>query len=106
MFVFKSCQNDYIVVLQKLDDSKTNEHRKDVVDARYAKFRADRLIVVRIYNKCNGEEIQTITNSVYSKKTITYTCNEIVEVTDYDEDINKVCSSGIHYFKTEEAAKY
>src|SRR5437868_2965759 len=91
--LYKSCQKDYIVVLKKLDDSKTNESRKDVVDARYAKFRANKLQVVRIYNRVTGEEVNSITNSVYSSKTLIYTCNEIVEVTDYDEDINKVCSS-------------
>src|SRR5438128_1956435 len=104
--LYKSCQGDYIVVLKKLDDTKTNESRKDIVDPMYAKFRANKLMVVRIYNKHTGEEVNSIKNSVYHTKKITYTCNEVVEVTNYDGNVDEICSTGIHYFKCEEAAKF
>src|SRR5438128_254473 len=51
--VFKSCDYEWIVVLKKLSDTLTNEDRHCVVDARYAKFRANKLKVMLIFNKLN-----------------------------------------------------
>jgi hypothetical protein len=47
MKVYKACQNS-IVTLQLLEDTVTNENRKDVVDDNYAKFRCDKALVVDI----------------------------------------------------------
>ena len=49
-YVFKSCGN-YIVVLQKLLDTITNESRSDVSNAMYANYRANKLRVILIINK-------------------------------------------------------
>ena len=49
-YVFKSCSRDWIVVLQKLPDTITNESRS-VVDLNCAKFRANKLFVVDIIHK-------------------------------------------------------
>ena len=79
-YVFKSCSRDWIVVLQKLPDTITNESRF-VVDADCAKFRANKLQVVDIIHKFD----QTITcdsiwNSVYAGKQMEYKRGEIVGV--------------------------
>lgn len=40
------------------------------------------------------------------RKKITYKINEIIEVEDYDTNVDNTYSSGIHYFKTIEYAFY
>jgi hypothetical protein len=113
-YVFKYCKeysyinhkyNDTIIILQKLEDTLTNESRKDVVDEKYAKFRANKLLVVLIFdiNDLNIE-YESIIN-ILQIKTI-YKKGEIVFPDNFDKNLNKVCSNGIHYFKTIDAAFY
>ena len=52
---YKKC-GDYIVTMKKLPDTITNESRRNVVDPLYAKFRADKLMVVSIEHKDTGEK--------------------------------------------------
>jgi hypothetical protein len=104
--VYKSC-GDYIVVLKKLADTITNESRDNVKDQNNAKFRADKLEVICIFSKNNtSEQLETINNTCYSEKRLTYTVGKIVSVGDYNMDPNKVCTSGIHYFKNITVAFY
>jgi antitoxin component YwqK of YwqJK toxin-antitoxin module len=105
-YVFKSCSINWIVVLKKLQDTKTNESRYNVKNSMYAKFRANKLLVVDIMHKFNDESIGKITNCSYEDKTITYKKCKTVEVSDFDENINNICTPGIHYFKSPEAAFY
>jgi antitoxin component YwqK of YwqJK toxin-antitoxin module len=105
-YVFKSCFKEWIVVLKKLPNTKTNESRFYVVSSQYAKFRADKLLVVDIVHKFTDQTINEIENSVYRERTIKYTKGEIATVLDFDENLNQVCSTGIHYFKNAEAAFY
>jgi antitoxin component YwqK of YwqJK toxin-antitoxin module len=105
-YVFKSCSREWIVVLKKLEDTKTNESRVDVKDSLYAKFRADKLLVVDIVHKFFDQTIDEITNSAYSNKTIKYKKGEIIEVFNFDKDLDAVCAPGIHYFKSAKAAIY
>ena len=103
-YVYKICSN-CIVVMKKLQDTRTNENRINVANSLYAKFRADKLYVVKIINSNNMELIKEVTNNNYYIK-ITYKCDEIIVPDIFDENINEVCSSGIHYFKTIDAAFY
>ena len=103
-YVYKIC-SDHIVVMKKLQDTKTNENRNNVADSLYAKFRADKLFVVKILNINNIESIKKIVNNNYKIKII-YKCDEIIIPDKFDENIDEVCSSGIHYFKTIDAAFY
>lgn len=106
-YVFKSCQIKWIIILQKLNDTITNENRNDIYDIETASFRANKLKVICIVNKFNPKiNINKIINSIYTKKNITYTVNEIVCVDDYDMDINNIYSSGIHYYKSLDPAFY
>ena len=104
-YVFKSCSRDWIVVLQKLADTITNESRS-VVDADCAKFRADKLQVVDIIHKFDQTTRDSICNSVYEHKQIVYKKGEIIEVKDFDKNVDIVCAAGIHYYKTMKVAFY
>lgn len=105
-YVFKSCGKEWIVILQKLSDTITNEARK-VVDAKFAKFRADKLLVVDIVNKFDQtKSCISIYNSIYVDDKIEYAKGKTIEITNFDKNIHKVCTRGIHYFKTIVAAFY
>jgi antitoxin component YwqK of YwqJK toxin-antitoxin module len=100
-YVYKSCGN-YVVVLEKLDDTRTNESRSNIADPKYAKYRANKLKTILIINKFDPSDvIMEIENSFYAKKVV-YRTGEIIEIDDYNYNLNKVCSTGIHYFKTVE----
>jgi antitoxin component YwqK of YwqJK toxin-antitoxin module len=105
-YVFKSCSTDWIVVLQKLPDTKTNESRSGIKDSMYAKVRANKLLVVDIVHKLTGQITNEIVNSVHSDKIITYKTNEVIEASDFDNNLDEICSTGIHYFKSVESAFY
>ena len=103
-YVFKSCGN-YVVVLEKLPDTITNELRT-TYDPRYSKYRANKFLIVLIFNKFDSSiTIDKIENSSYEEK-ICYKKGETVEVNDYNMELTKVYASGIHYFKTIEQAFY
>ena len=103
--IYKGC-GEYIVIMKLLDDSRTNERRDDIVDPMYAKYRTNKVIVIAIINKFSLEEIKSVENSYFTKKNITYVINEIIEVSDYNTNVNVVCGTGIHYFKNIESAFY
>lgn len=113
-YVFKACNNfcniydvrDWLVVMEKCDDTKTNEGRNDVSDAKHAKFRASKLKVIDIINKTHGGKIDHVINVTDFGKTLMYKVGKIVECDDYDDDLDIVCSRGIHYFKTMITAYY
>ena len=85
-YVFKSCSHDWIVVLQKLPDTITNESRS-VVDADCAKFRANKLLVVDIIHKFDQIiTCDSIRNSVYADEQMEYKKGEIIEA----EDLTKI----------------
>ena len=101
-YVYKKCSN-CIVIMKFLPDTKTNENRENVKNSSYAKFRANRLLVrsqvVTIIDIDKLKEIGEIENS-YSIIKINYQTGQIVIPNRFDEDIDKICASGIHYFKT------
>lgn len=92
-----------LVTLQLLDESKTNEMRSNVVDSEFAKYRANKALVVSIEDVLDENEVK----EGYSQynPTFLYRVGEIVE-SEFDDNTNKVCSSGIHYFKTKDQAKW
>lgn len=109
--VFKSCDT-YILVLQKLRDTKTNEARK-VHNKNRANYRANKFRVIDIVSKLDeslgivyvlkeydeeGKEKElTEITSDYSDSFI-YRKNEIVECKNFDKNIDNVCAGGIHYY--------
>src|SRR6185312_7883954 len=103
--VFKSCGN-FVVVMKKLEDTKTNEHRTKNNYPLFAKHRANKLYVLFIVNKMDENiTINEITNTFFEKKKV-YKVNEIVMEEEFDNNIEQVCSTGIHYFKSYVCAFY
>jgi antitoxin component YwqK of YwqJK toxin-antitoxin module len=103
--VYKSCEKNWIVCLQPVEGTITNVGRDNVVDLKYAKFRGNKFMVVGIQHKYDPSLITTsIASRGYYKKSLVYTIGEIVEVEDYNMNKNIVCTTGIHFFLTREAA--
>ena len=101
---YKKCQDGRIVVLEIL--GKNNENRKDIADVRFAKMRCSKARVIQIYDMRIRSIKYDKAFGIYDK-TFRYEINKVVEpVNGFDEDLNKVCGSGIHYFLTEEPARY
>jgi len=104
---FKSCGGDWIVVLKKRPDTKTNEDRYYITDKRYAKFRADRLDVVGIHHKfVQGRTRDSINNSIYPNEKLWYLVGSDVHEPHYHPDSQKICVPGIHYYLSWEPAFY
>lgn len=106
-YIYKSCES-YIVVLKKIMDEtfKTNENRSGIINENYAKFRANKVEVVSIFNKgLFTYQIDNIQNSHYPKK-INYKVGAIIEINNFNDDNNIICAAGIHYYKTIDSAFY
>src|SRR5579872_6315550 len=61
-YVYKLCNNNHyrverkwLVVLKKLDDTITNEHRTGIVNDYFAKYRANKLKVIKIFDITNPD---------------------------------------------------
>lgn len=114
-YVYKLC-NDYLnndesnrwlVIMQKLPDTETNESRSNVVKKEHAGFRANKLKVIKIVDIYDPNNVKNSIISLYGgefkdKDTLCtiYKTHKIVKPHLYDENIEIVCSGGIHYFKT------
>jgi hypothetical protein len=104
--VYKSCLGRYFIVLEKMQTTQTNEMRKSAVDWRYAKYRGDGFLVLRIIDLLGLEEtVETIENEMDGKTTV-YTVGRIAVPDNFDQNLEKVCCSGIHYYTTIEPAYY
>jgi hypothetical protein len=102
-YVFISCRN-YIIVLEKLHDTITNESKlSDISNPLYAKYRANKLRVILIINKFEPFDVIT---EIQEDSIMKYETDKIVEVDDYDMDLDQVFTTGIHYFNTIEQAFY
>jgi len=116
--VYKACKNS-LVTLRNF--GKNNEGRCGVVDPRYAKFRCaearvvlieyfvdhDSIDFTRTEEECRTGIIHDRIKFPYDRSIYdeNFVYTEDFDVSsDFDEDINKVCAPGIHYFKDREAA--
>lgn len=118
MLCYKSC-GEYIVVLEKIDGTITNENRKenreingaaiDVIrseNKKYAGFRANKLKVVDIYHKIrNKEHIGNTINTIWPEK-LSYVVGKTTEEPNYDTNIQNISARGIHYYLSVEPAMY
>ncbi len=106
IFVFKKC-GEFIVVLEKPEDVLCNEMRTGIIDKNFAKFRANGLwCKFIIHFKTFACPTKIRHDVVYGTKNIVYKIGEFITPDDYNKDIEKVCTNGIHYFLTLEAAFY
>lgn len=103
-YVYKKCRDDYMVILKKPLDIMTNENRKSVKNPLFAKFRADKLDVMLIFNTIEPTKTITIAYSIFDCDFKYDVGKQISETYDTNDEI--ICGQGIHYFKTIEAAFY
>lgn len=100
-------QIPYFVVMQKLDDTITNESRKNVVNPQYAKFRANKLKVIDIINCKDMIDEESVVNVLhlkgFSSKKTAYEVGNIVVPDEFDSNIENICTGGIHYFNSIDA---
>lgn len=93
----------FIIELDINSCALTNLHRP-VKDKNYAKYRCNRAHVVRIYDKFTELDVPSI-KSDYDSNFI-YIVGQTVEVPLFNEKINEICTSGIHFYLTKEVAYY
>ena len=98
---YKKCKLDRIAKLQIL--GQNNEKRESIADKRYAKFRANKVKVLEIYNAQDSTITHNEAQSLFDSN-VKYVVNDIVKPDSYHPDPENVCSNGIHYYLTEEAA--
>ena len=113
--VFKKCKSretghECLVTMKKPQlDFACNESRSGVVNKECAKFRCNGLLVVSIFDLVLKIELHSIIHKtkVMSRRIVTeYKVGSIVKPHDFDENLNNICSSGIHYFLTRKAAEW
>jgi len=103
--LFKRCDN-YLVKLELCKDTVTNANRQNVLDSRFAKFRASHLKVLQILDTYSGKNVDEIIHTWYygeykeKGKTIVYKVGSIVYPDSFEQDKDEVCAPGIHYFNT------
>lgn len=95
---------DYIIELEIDMIKSKNNLSRNVFDIYHAKFRCDKAYVVRICNKYTGEEIDSITSKFDSK--FIYKEGNYIQALDYNENVNAICTTGIHFYCSKEAAYY
>ena len=109
-YLYKSCDKKWIVVLETISGSITNQTRLtvDYPTRKFAKFRSNKLKVIDIIDKFDHTKtINSVKNSVYTEKAkIEYVKGTIVESDSFDMDLITVCSNGIHFFESVEPAFY
>jgi hypothetical protein len=104
-YVFKSCQEVWIVVLERTANTTTNEARKNVYDPKYAMFRGSEFMVKDIIHKFDPDKkIEFVESSIYPDDKCTYIIGDIVKPDKYNHYINKICAEGIHFFNSHEPA--
>ena len=108
-FFFKSCGKEWIVVMEKVYDTITNQSRlsPDNPNRFFAKYRADKLMVVDIIHKFDpNQTINEISNTFFTDHKIKYIKGNIVIPNSFDQNMHKVCSGGIHFYETIDCAFY
>ena len=99
---YKKLRGGYIAELEIL--GKTNENRDDIADSQYAKYRTSKAKVLKIFHTNDETRVIKQVNGLRDENFM-YGVGKEIYVADYDENVNAVCSKGIHYFKTLEQAK-
>lgn len=105
---YKSADN-YII---ELDIDTINTHNnltRYVTDKNHAKYRCDKAFVRQIYNKFplisgQKEEIDSIKSDF--DPSFIYKKGVDVHSKSYDNDINAICTCGIHFYLSEETAYF
>jgi antitoxin component YwqK of YwqJK toxin-antitoxin module len=93
-----------VITLEIPEDALTNMERSTIRVKDTAKYRTNKAIVVKIEDQ-KGNKYTSAKSFVHKDKSLTYTLGETLIIEDYDSDIEKVCSSGIHFFLNKHVAE-
>lgn len=93
-----------VVTLEIPDDAITNMSRKDIVNMNTATHRTNKATVLKIED-ANGKEYSSASSFNYAKKSLEYVVGNTIVVNDYDMDLEKASSKGIHFFLTRRCAE-
>ncbi len=104
-YVFKKCGDCIVILYKPKDGFISNENRSEVIDKNFAKFRANRFFVKDIINYTTLQHLSVIYHQ-WEGTGIIYKVGTIIEPDDFDFMLNYICSHGIHYYLTLEAAFY
>jgi len=99
---YKRASKGRIVVLEIR--GQNNEDREGIVNKRFAKMRCSEALVKRIYD-IRDEWIEYDKARSCHDYDFVYRVGQIITPDSYDENPNKVCANGIHYFLSEHAAR-
>ena len=103
---YKMCNHQYLVIMQKTPETRTNETRKDVADPKCARFRANILNVILIINVLDGKIIDTIDmTDLGSMVDARATIGQPLESELFDSNLS-IYSHGLYYFNSIEPAFY
>lgn len=95
-----------IITLAIPYDAITNIERKGIVNADTAYHRCNKAKVIKIETVDGIQYEEAVSYHASSMaKPLLYKVNEMVEVDNYDMDLDKVCSTGIHFFLTKSMAE-
>lgn len=95
-----------------IDPKLSNLSRDEVIDPNYAKFRCKQAKVISIYSVTADptyaicEKNQFTQGVSLKERSFKYVVGQQVDVPNYDNNIDNICSAGIHFFLTEKAAYY
>lgn len=105
-FIYKRCNHSKLVVMEKLPVSMTNEQRTNVVNFWHAKFRADMLRTVAIFDMHNpGRRLARVSNT-FKDNNVEYSVGHVTVASGFDKSLNLVKGEGLHYFHTLDCAFY
>jgi len=90
----------HIVQMRQLGETVDNEMRNNIVDSRYAKFRASKLLVLKVYDMRADRFVSGIHHIWNGGVSINYNVGETAIPNGFAEDIHVICDKGIHYFNT------
>jgi hypothetical protein len=89
-----------LITLEIPDDATTNLDRYDIVNKDTAKYRSNKVKVLKIEDD-DGKDYETATSAFVTlgfRDLLTYKVGETLVEPTYDPDPDKVCSDGIHFF--------
>lgn len=103
---YKHLRDGYMAKLAILDSGINNELRSGIKrqNAKTAEYRCSKALVLDIYHKDTKERVDKGVSLNYRQ--LVYEVGKVVEVEDYEKNLEKTCSRGIHYFLSEECAYF
>lgn len=105
-YVYKT-NNDWVIILKKLNNTITNEVRDNVKDHNFALFRGNTFYVKKIFNKYEPSKTMSfLDTNIQCLSGMKFIKNQIVAYNSFDYNLNNIYGDGIYYYKSVEPAFY